>query len=223
MNETRNDRIRESIDKIEPAEGARGRMLANIKRKAEEQSAQDDIVSESEAAKVMPFNRIIKWALPIAACFVAAILGITVLPGILHPSTIVNNDPPAFMGSPFIPVDNASEFESQLGIRLDAPADADYVEYSIADGKIAAIYFTLDGHGYDLRASCQSGDFSGLSGTVVKEETIDAENNAVFSILQNGNIEFLRITWTDGPVNYVLMNTDGGAESEIKAIYEKVK
>lgn len=223
MNENRNDRIRESIDKIEPAEGARGRMLANIKRKAKEQTVRDDVGSKSEISKVMPFRRIMKWALPIAACFVVAILGITVLPGILHPSTIVNNDPPAFMGSPFIPVDNPSEFESQLGIRLDAPADADYVEYSIADGKIAAIYFTLDGHGYDLRASCQSGDFSGMSGTVVKEETIDAENNAVFSILQNGNIEFLRIVWTDGSVNYVLSSADGGTESDIKALYEKVK
>ena len=53
--------------------------------------------------------------------------------------------------------------------------------------------------------------------------TIDAENNAVFSILQNGDIESLRIVWTDGSVNYVLTSADGGTESDIKALYEKVK
>lgn len=50
MNETDNNRIRESIEQIEPAAGAKERMLANIRRKAAEQ-ASDNVASVQTAAQ----------------------------------------------------------------------------------------------------------------------------------------------------------------------------
>ena len=48
MNETDNNRIRESIEQIEPAAGAKERMLANIRRKAAEQ-ASDNVAAVQTA------------------------------------------------------------------------------------------------------------------------------------------------------------------------------
>ena len=44
MNDTDNNRIRESLEQIEPAAGAKERMLANIRRKAAEQSSENAAV-----------------------------------------------------------------------------------------------------------------------------------------------------------------------------------
>lgn len=97
MNETENNRIRESLEQIEPAANAKERMLANIRRKAAEQSSENAatpgsgnlpeakpavVITEdfrdTAARKASPTRRltaVLRWAVPAAACLIIAIVG----------------------------------------------------------------------------------------------------------------------------------------------------
>lgn len=210
-----NNKIENAIESIEPRDGAKERMLANIRRKAAEQNRE-----MSDTKKKAPsFAEIAKWALPIAACLVIAVVGIKVIPPLAAPEEPSG----ALVGSPFLTVSSADEFEKQLGIALDAPEGASEVQYAIIDGNIAEVYFSYGENLYSLRASEQSGDFSGLYGIEAAAEQLDSANNAVLTTIRSGDQTFLKLTWTDGKVNYILSNTDGGNEDEIKEIYGLVK
>ncbi|MBP5354384.1 MAG: hypothetical protein J6Y67_04515 [Lachnospiraceae bacterium] len=96
MNETRNNRIRETIDQIEPSQDARERILENIYRKATEQMLAGEGTTGketvSEAANPVEDVRIfrkapakkgmdprvataLQWAIAIAACLIIVIIG----------------------------------------------------------------------------------------------------------------------------------------------------
>jgi hypothetical protein len=224
VNENRDERIQESINGIEPADGARERMLANIRRKAAEQALREDMAPEQpEKAKLLPFKRITKWALPIAACFAIAVIGAAVILNPSKPSDPPNTGNDVQIPNPIVDIQDAEEFETRLGITADAPAGAENVICSIIDGNMADIVFDLEGRQYDLRASKQSGDFSGIYATVIKEDTIDASTDAVLTTYRSGDEIYLKITWTNGAATYILSNTDGASADELKAVYEKVK
>ena len=224
MNENRDERIRESIDGIEPADGARERMLANIRRKAAEQADREDTEpKQPEKAKILPFKRIRKWALPIAACFAVAVIGAVVLSNPSKPSDPSEPGTDVQIPGPVGDIQDAEEFERRLGITTDAPEGAENVVYSILDGNMADIIFDLEGHQYDLRASKQSGDFSGIYATVIREEPVDASTDAVLTTYRSGDEIYLKITWTDGATTYILSNADGASADEIRAVYEKAK
>ncbi|MCR4646204.1 MAG: hypothetical protein K5695_12485 [Oscillospiraceae bacterium] len=219
----KDERIRRSIDEIEPAEGARERMLANISRKAAEQTAPEDTKSKPGTVKVLPFKRIMKWAMPIAACFVIAVIGVTVMNNTIKTTEPFGTEDNVQIANPFAGVDNAAEFERVLGISIDAPKGAENVEYSIVDNEMADIVFDFEGHCYNIRASKAGGDFSGLNGIEEKTEQIDAKHNAMLTVIRSGDEFYLKITWTDGQTTFILSNTDGASEDELKAVYERVK
>lgn len=106
MSESRNDRIREAVNIIESAEGARDRMLANIKRKAAEQAAGEDTYSTPALEKNIPFKRFVKWLIPIAACFVIVVIGTAE-----RQKTNNTTDPLSATTNPFTGVDNTVEPE----------------------------------------------------------------------------------------------------------------
>ena len=80
----------------------------------------------------------------------------------------------------------------------------------------------MDGKSYTARASAQSGDFSGLNGSEEKLETIDAAQNAVLSAIQIDGLQWYKIVWTNGKVNYCLYGTDGAEITQVKAVYEAI-
>lgn len=221
MSDRRSEWIHESIDQIEPAAGTRERMLENIRCKAEKQAAETAQESKQKK-KVLLFSKAVRWAMPIAACFVITIVGVFVMPNIINQPTVGATDN-VEIANPFVPIENAEAFQRQLGIAIDAPAGAKDINYSILDGNMADIYFILDGHAYSLRASAQSGDFSGLNGIEAKTEQLDSEKNAVLTVIRSGDDLFTKITWTDGKVNYVLSNTDGASEAEVKAVFGNIR
>ena len=106
MSESRNDRIREAVNIIESAEGARDRMLANIKRKAAEQAAGEDTYSTPALEKNIPFKRFVKWLIPIAACFVIVVIGTAE-----RQKTNNTTDPLSATTNPFAGVNNTVEPE----------------------------------------------------------------------------------------------------------------
>lgn len=208
-------KIKESIDAIEPEDGAKERMYQNIMKKAA-QAAPEKKPAEPKK-KPIPF---VRYALPIAACLCLMVIGVAkFLPGITPAgpgeSTVLG-------GSPFVEVKNAEAFKA-LSITLDAPEGAQNTSYAIIDDKIAEVDFELDGKNYLARASAQEGDFSGLNGQEFSEETIDAETNAILVSVNTGTGNYQKIIWTDGRINYCLYGTDGANREQIISVYQALK
>ncbi len=222
---TDHNKIKTAIDGIEPREGARERMLSNIRQKAAQNSQSapniQDIKALPAVKKNAPmFMKIAKWALPIAACLVVAVAAVKVVPIVAAPS---ESDQGVLGGSPFEAVYSPEEFKTRLGIALDAPAGAENIEYTIIDGNMADIRFTFGGNGYCLRASKQSGDFSGINGAEIAAEQLDGENSALLATIKSGADTYLKLTWTDGVINYVLSDTESGDVEAIKKVYALIK
>lgn len=220
MSEQTNNPIRKSIDNIEPADGARERMLQNIRRKAAEQQSAE-IAQKSEKPKAMPLNRILKWALPVAACFAILLVGINVIPKL--GAAPVESDESVLGGNPFAGEMSAEELQEKLGFSIDAPEGSENASYNVLDGNIANISFEYGGNSYTLRASKQSGDFSGINGTLIKSDKIDAANDAVLETIRGMEYNYFKLTWTDGAVTYILMNNNEISADDITGVYEKIK
>ena len=112
MSESRNDRIREAVNKIEPAESARDRMLVNIKRKAAEQATGEDTYSIPALEKNMPLKRFVKWLIPIAACFVIVVVGTAVRQKTINTTNQLSATADVQHTSLFAGVDNTFELET---------------------------------------------------------------------------------------------------------------
>lgn len=202
--------IKNSIDNIEPASGARDRMYQNIMKKAQQAEP-----APSPAKKPIALRR---YALPIAACLCLVILGLT---HFLSSPTAPPDDL-VLGGNPFVEVESADAFKA-LSVTLDAPADAQEVSYAIIDGKIAELRFTLDGKAYTARASAQEGDFSGLVGQVLSQEAVDAKTDAVLSVVKSDGTDYCRLDWTNGKIKYCLYGTDGASKAQVLSAYEALK
>lgn len=236
MSEQRNDRIRAAVDRIEPADGARDRMLVRIQAKAEKMKSEARIM-ESSKKKPSSFANIAKWALPIAACLTVVIVGAVMIKNhskqkkqdtpnetTLQTEKDQQDDENTMVVNPYQEVDGPEAFEQDLGFRIDAPEGADDVLYIIiTPDHIADVRFALEGHEYSLRACKENDDISGIYGDVKKTEELGDGNNAVLTVLGSGDESYLTISWTSGGVNYVLSNTDGASEEEIKNVYGLIK
>lgn len=155
-----------------------------------------------------------RYALPLAACFCLLIIGL-LLP---HRTT---PDPDLQVGSPFVSVSGPSDFKP-IGISLDAPAGAENVSYAIIDGSIASVEFSAGGHVYLLRASRQSGDFSGVNGEEAAVEALDARTAATLAQLRTADGPACRVHWTDGSTNCYLVNTDGASVEAVRALAQEL-
>ncbi len=208
-------KIKEAIDAIEPESGAKERMYQNIMKKAQQQAAP---AVEPAEQKKRPM-RLVRYALPIAACFCLLIAGASYfLPRSQQDSQEGGN---VQTPNPITEVENADAFVS-MGIHMDAPAGSTNVSYQIIDGQIACVEFDQGGHHFYLRASAQSGDFSGLYGTESEPQPVDAENNAVLSSVDIGTALCYRVFWTNGKINFYLFNTDGADSEMLMTIYYSI-
>lgn len=141
MNE--NNSFKEIIDKIEPEDGARERMLNNIKRKAIEQQA-----AQKPAKKSSAFMKIARWALPAAACLAIAVVGFNVVPRLVSPPVESSG---VEIPNPFQTVNSADDFEQQLHFRADAPAgiNGTLIKSDKIDAQTDAILDTIRGTDYN--------------------------------------------------------------------------
>ena len=211
MNEKK---IKDAIDAIQPENGAKERMYQNIMKKAEQQAEK-----APDRPKKRPV-RLIRYALPIAACFCLLVIGLAHFIPSITPTQ--PDDEFVQIGNPFTEVENADAFKA-LSITLDAPADAQNTSYAIIDGNMAEVRFELDGKSYLARASAQEGDFSELNGNESSPETIDAKNNAVLTTVRIDTSDYQKITWTNGKINYCLYGTDGADKAQVISAYEALK
>lgn len=189
--------IKTAIDGIIPEDGAKERMLANIKRKA-------------GAQKNKPISvKLTKWAAPLAACLAVAVItavGVRVIPT-LNGTPVASE--PMKVENPVRLVDSAAAFIEELGISVDAPEGSENVQYRIIDDEIADISFVYSSIDYTLRASEKKGDFSGIDGTAVLSELIGGNNNAMLTAVTNpSNEAYLKLEWNSGKTRYILSCTD---------------
>ena len=220
-----NNSIREEIDRIEPADGAKERMLRNIRQKAEEQ--QNTQVQGSARSKAIPFGKIARWAAPLAACLVIAVVGIAVFRQQSVPVAPVEPSEPlessVMVGSPFSDEMSPEKLCAQFGLDFSIPDGSENVVCYIMDGNIGDVRFEIGGSSYILRFSEQSGDFMGINGTPLSSEKIDASTNAVLDTIENVEYPIYKISWTNGKINYILSNNGETDAETIKAIYEEIK
>ena len=89
--------------------------------------------------------------------------------------------------------------------------------------EIAQVDFTYGGKSYTLRASKQSGDFSGINGTLIKSDKIDAQTDAVLETIRGFEYNYFKLKWTDGAVTFILSNNSETTTESVIEIYEKIK
>lgn len=219
--------VKKAFNAIEPEDGTRERMYANILKKAAAQRAAapeenaDAPAAESNASpKTVPLparRPTPRWKRysAMAACL-ALVTTLTI--GFLHPffaGDSEGNEPPVLGGSPFEDVQSAADFEEKLGFVIDAPEGAENVTYCIYDGEIACVDFTLDGHEYTYEASKLDGNFSRAEGEAVGSTALNAEYGAV---LDRVSPDTWRAHWNRDDVSYYLTNFDGAEESAITEV-----
>ncbi len=210
------EKIKNAIDAVEPEAGAKERMYQNIMKKALKQA---DHESKPGGQKKLT-AKILRYALPVAACLCLAATGIFRLAHGKTPDA--PGESSVQIANPFVEVNSADDFKA-IGVALDAPAGAENIAYTIIDNRIADVVFEIGGMSFTVRASAQSGDFSGLFGTEETLETVDARNNAVLSVVKTDNSEYFKVTWTNGKVNYCLYGADGAGVEQVRAVYEALK
>ena len=219
--------VKKAFNAIEPEDGTRERMYANILKKAAAQRAAapeenaDAPAAESNASpKTVPLparRPTPRWKRysAMAACL-ALVTTLTI--GFLHPffaGDSEGNEPPVLGGSPFGDVQSAADFEEKLGFVIDAPEGAENVTYCIYDGEIARVDFTLDGRGYTYEAAKLDGNFSRADGEAVGSTALNAEYGAT---LDRVSLDTWRAHWNRDDVSYDLTNFDGAEESAITEI-----
>lgn len=219
--------VKKAFNAIEPEDGTRERMYANILKKAAAQRAAapeenaDAPAAESNASpKTVPLparRPKPRWKRysAMAACL-ALVTTLTI--GFLHPffaGDSEGNEPPVLGGSPFEDVQSAADFEEKLGFVIDAPEGAENVTYCIYDGEIARVDFTLDGRGYTYEAAKLDGNFSRADGEAVGSTALNAEYGAT---LDRVSLDTWRAHWNRDDVSYYLTNFDGAEESAITEI-----
>lgn len=217
MNE---NEMKKAFDAVEPENGAKERMYANILKKAAVQKAVQFPESTPAEEKSAPQKRHSapawqRWG-SLAACLaLVAAIGFALLKPTQHTEP---DAPPVMVGSPFEDVQSAADFE-KLGFTIDAPENAEDVSYCILDGEIAQVTFTLDGHSYTYRASKLDGDFSGNTEETVGSAVLNAEYDAVLDCL---SLDGWRAHWSRDTISCYLTNFDGAGEEAITTVVNEL-
>ena len=162
--------VRDAFDSIEPREGAKSRMLANILEKAAAQEkASDSTVRKPLVSRI---SRITRWALPIAAGLIIAVVVA------FGPRIFSGKDAPVPTGTggtlspvpdinPFTEYPSSEALRAATGLTITAPQGSEDILYASVRDNIAEVSFTIGEKQYVLRASKLSEDFSGLYGMEV--------------------------------------------------------
>ncbi|MBR6019011.1 MAG: hypothetical protein IK055_02195 [Lachnospiraceae bacterium] len=237
-------KIREALDSIEPEEGARDRMLANILRKAQEEKTNASAVTtgaEEIMTRTSKISRLARWALPVAACLTIVILAAIKLNGAgkkpaTTPTTTVTpytagneNDPTGTAGSSYpdslTTYESAAELKAATGFGIDAPQGSEDVIYASFGTEIAEVSFTVDSKQFALRASRRKDDFSGLSGEVFSSAMLDGATDATMYVVRDGNTDFYKAVWNDpndNDVCYILTNADSAGLQAMMNVFRSV-
>ena len=207
------NKISDALNSVNPSDSAKERMYKNILKKAEGEK-EDFVVTKKSASKILLYRIV-----PIAACLCVCIIG---LKHFVFDKEASETDPNVQIANPIVTVSSSDDFKA-LGISLNAPLDAESIEYSIINDEIACITFVLDSHSYTLRAACNSENLSGIYGKTLFSENIDSDTNAVYEITDTDFSIYRSLSWEKSSVYYVLYTSDDVSLNEIKSVYMYIK
>ena len=197
MNE---NKIKEAIDTIEVDQYQKNRMYNNILEKA----------NKKKHNSINP--SLLRYGL--SFCCLLILACIIIVPKLTTEESILS-------GNPFMEVDDPKDFKD-IGINIDAPENATDKNYIIIDEQIAYITFKVDGIDYEIKASQQQGDFTGINGTIAKQESIDSKYNAVLYIINTDTSSYQLINWTNGKVRFNLYS-EQCEENSLIEIYNSIQ
>lgn len=212
--------VKNAFDNIEPEPGAQERMYANILKKAAAQKENQNVEENIEAKhptvqkrRTTPMWQ--RWG-SLAACLAVVIAAGLVVPRILNHAE--PDDPPLFSGSPFEDVDGPEGFD-RLDIFIEAPEEAENVQYSIVDGEIARIRFYIGDYEYTYEAAKLDGNFSCADGDAVGSISLDAKYDAVLDRLSP---DTWRAHWSYNGVSYYLASFDSPSEETMTNVVQEL-
>ena len=197
MNE---NKIKEAIDTIEVDQYQKNRMYNNILEKA----------NKKKHNSINP--SLLRYGL--SFCCLLILACIIIVPKLTTEESILS-------GNPFMEVDGPKDFKD-IGINIDAPENATDKNYIIIDEQIAYITFKVDGIDYEIKTSQQQGDFTGINGTIAKQESIDSKYNAVLYIINTDTTTYQLINWTNGKVSFNLYS-EQCEENSLIEIYNSIQ
>lgn len=203
--------------------GIRAKASAELQEtESPEVSAQTQSIEETAQTqkKIVKWNaRLLRVALPVAACLVIAVLAVV---------RFVPREPSVGGGfegggdlytSPYTDVASIDELENMLGMEFALPPEASEISCSAMNNQIGYVSFFYQDHFYELAGSKESGEIFGEQGTLLEEEIIDSEYNAILSVNDYDGLTITCITWSDGENRYFLSNMDGCSKDEMKCVY----
>jgi len=225
MDENELKLIHESLDNIEPAEGAKERILKNIMTKVQEQeaieiedkieeketAATEDIKKEkSNAAKIISIG---KWLVPLAACLVLVFVGL---------KFNIRQEPGEgdVSSSIFDHVDSIEELNQRLGLNLVLPEELKEPRYSIMYDTVAYIDFMYNEKVVALYLSKDSKDYSSTEGEIIQSQNIDSVNNAILEEINGFDARYFKVKWTVGEVYYLLESISEITSEEMISLYQ---
>ncbi len=229
------NKIRNAVDALEPPEGAKERMLARAYEKAAAQGREEVQAAAAPQGRARSFNkRVMRWALPVAACFVAVIAGTAIRssrlpaegplaspgPGASEPAGALSGQQGSTqLVNPVVSMASAAEVREKTGIALKIPAEASDVDYAVINGELAQVKFEYGEYAYCLRASKSDEDFSGLYGEVASEEELDGAKLETVDV--SGSL-WQRLSWSEGDARFILSG-EAGESGPIRQLYDIIK
>lgn len=125
--------------------------------------------------------------------------------------------------NPLEEVPDAAAFAERLGFPLEAPGNAKDPIFHVLSGKAAQIDFLVGEAEYMLRAQKAAAGIDNLSGLHGEAKvTKQLDGGAVLETVDLGGRTALRLSWTDGDLQKVLV-TDSGDATALQAVYESIK
>ena len=210
------DKIKKSIDNIEPDDSAKDRMYANIMKKAQQQT-------NAESPKRKTALRFVNYAMPVAACLCIAVFT-TVLFKNNVPVESSDSDPLVQVTAPSqyeqtTPDTSGKDSFEQIAPLPSMPADSTDITYSVYDS-IACVAFTSGGHNYLLYAE-KDGEI-GPFGDEKSSEKIAYENGkkATLTVFDDGLVLTTQVSWDSGDIHYYLCNSDNADSETVKKTAE---
>lgn len=203
-----NDRetVKNSIDSIIPEDGAKERMLENIKAKA---------AAERKSDKKKNLVRY----LPLAACFALVIALAALLPEGDDNIALLSGDmgkSAAYHSEEGVEhVDNADDIKARLGIDPAMPDDALPLSFAVVDDAVSVVRFKWHGHSFELFSAKNAADIPALSG---KEIASDLIGTAILTAMQDKSGTYLSLTWSDGEAIHRVDSHDCSS-GDMKTLY----
>lgn len=200
------DTVKNSIDSIVPEDGAKERMLENIKAKA---------AAERKSDKK---KRLVRY-LPLAACFALVIALAALLPEDDGDIALLSDDmgkSAAYHSEEGVEyVDSVGDIKARLGIEPAMPDDALPFSFAVMDDAVSVVGFKWHGQSFELFSAKNAADIPTLSGDEIASDLIGA---AMLTAMQDKSDTYLSLTWSDGDAIHRVTSRDCSS-GDMKTLY----